>query len=227
MGTLADAARNAVRLILTCDADVLQYAGRSLLIASVAASVGIPLGVLIAEREFRGKRVVVTVVNTLLALPTVVVGLLAYTFLSRHGPLGGLNLLFTVPGIVIAEVVLILPIVCAFTMTAVGRTDREVRKTALTLGASRRQAMFTVLQESRFGVLAAVIAAYGRVVSEVGVATIVGGNIDSFTRTMTTAIVLNVDMGNFALALALGALLLMISLSINVVFQYLQGGTER
>lgn len=225
---LIDALRNAVHLILSGDSAVLEYAGRSLLIATVAtliaSAVGIPLGMLLAERQFRGKRVVVTVLNTLLAVPTVVVGLLVYTFIRRTGPLGHLELIFTVPGIIIGEVLLILPIVIAFTLTAVSRTDRDVRRTALALGASPRQTLWTVFCESRFGVAAAVIAAFGRVVSEVGVAMILGGNIDHFTRTMTTSIVQNVDMGSFALALALGIVLLAISLSINVLFQYLQGG---
>ncbi len=228
MQTILDALRSALHLILTLDPGVIEYAGRSLLIATsatlVASLVGIPLGALIAERDFRGKRLVVTLLNTLLALPTVVVGLLVYTFLSRSGPLGSLQLLFTVPGIIVGEVLLIVPIVTAFTVSAVARTDRDVRKTALALGAGPRQAAWTVLSESRFGVLAAVIAAFGRVVSEVGVAMILGGNVDRFTRTMTTAIVLNVDMGDFALALALGIVLLAISLSINVLFQYFQGG---
>ena len=230
MQTLLDALRNAVHLVLTLDPAVREYAVRSLAIASAstlaAGAIGVPLGVLIAEHDFRGKRVVVTVLNTLLGLPTVVVGLLVYTFLSRSGPMGSLQLLFTVPGIIVGEVLLILPIVTAFTLSAVARTDRDVRKTALALGASGRQALSTVVRESRFGVLAAVIAAYGRVVSEVGVAMIVGGNADHFTRTMTTAIVVNVDMGRFASALALGMVLLAISLTINVVFQYLQGGEE-
>jgi len=177
MQTLLDALRNALHTIFTLDADVVEYSGRSLLIALVstllAALIGIPLGMLLAENDFRGKRAVVTLLNTLLALPTVVVGLLVYTLLSRTGPLGYLRLLFTV-----------------------------------------------------FGVMTGVIAAFGRVVSEVGVAMILGGNIDRFTRTMTTAIVLNVDMGNFALALALGMVLLAISLSINILLQYLQGGGQ-
>ena len=230
METFVDALRNALHLVVTLDPGVREYAGRSLLIASaatvVASVLGIPVGVLIAEHRFRGRRAVVVILNTLLGIPTVVVGLVVYSFLSRSGPLGGSGLLFTVPGIVVGEVLLILPIVTAFTLSAVARTDRDVRKTTLALGASGRQAMWTVAVESRFGVLAAVIAAYGRVVSEVGVAMIVGGNADHFTRTMTTAIVVNVDMGRTALALALGTVLLAVSLSINVVFQLLQGETE-
>ncbi len=227
---LLDALHNAMRMIFPLDAEVLQYAQRSLGIAAaatlIAAAMGIPLGMLIAERDFRGKRAVVTVLNTLLALPTVVVGLLVYSFFSRSGPLGPLQLLFSVPGIIAGEVLLILPIVTAFTLTAVARTDRDVRKTALAMGAGRRQVLWIVFRESRFGVVAAVIAAFGRVVSEVGLAMILGGNIDGSTRTMTTAILVNIDTGSFALALALGIVLLAISLSINVLLQYFQGGGE-
>jgi tungstate transport system permease protein len=225
---LLDALRNAIEMIVSLDPAVFEFAKRSVVIAGVstliASLLGIPLGVIIAEHEFRGKRAVVIVLNTLLALPTVVVGLVAYTFLSRTGPLGSLQLLFTVPGIIIGEVFLILPIVTAFTMTAVSRTDRDVRKTALALGADRYQALWIVFRESRFGVAAAVIAAFGRVISEVGVATIIGGNVARFTRTLTTATVWNVDMGNFSVALALGIVLLGISLSINILFQFIQGG---
>ena len=182
MQMLRDALRQAVDLIVNLDGDVLQYAGRSLLIAGVAtllaALIGIPVGMLIAERDFPGKRAVVTVLNTLLAIPTVVVGLLVYSFLSRSGPAASLQLLFTVPGIIVGEVFLILPIVTAFTLTAVSRTDRDVRPTALALGANRPQVLWIVFRESRFGVAAAVIAAVGRGVSEVGVATIIGGNAE-------------------------------------------------
>ena len=230
MQTLLDALRNALHLVVSLDANVVEYAGRSLLVAvmaTLAASlVGVPLGMFLAERSFPGHRAVVTLLNTLLALPTVVVGLVIYALVSREGPLGSLELLFTVSGVVIGEVVLIVPIVTALTLAAVSRTDRDVRKTALSLGANRRQVLWIVFCESRFGVLAAVIAAFGRVVSEVGVAMIVGGNVDHFTRTMTTAVVLNLDMGNFALALALGIVLLAISLTANVLLQYLQGGSQ-
>ena len=225
-----DVLQNAWHLVVTLDPDVVEYAVRSLVIATVstliASVIGIPIGVLIGEKNFPGKRAVVTILNTLLALPTVVVGLSVYMLVTHQGPLGKVGLLFTVPGIIVGEVLLIIPIVTALTVAAVSRTDRDVRKTSLALGASSRQVRWTVICESRFGVLAAVIAAFGRVVSEVGVATILGGNIDRFTRTMTTAIVRYVDMGEFALALALGIVLLSISLSINIVFQYFQGGGQ-
>lgn len=223
-----DALRTAWHLVVTLNPGVIEYAVRSLLIASVstaiASAVGIPIGILIGESDFPFKRAVVTVLNTLLAMPTVVVGLTVYLFIRHEGPLGPLGLLLTVPGIIIGEVLLIIPIVTALTLAAVERTDRNVRKTALALGASSHQARWLVICDSRFGVLAAVVAAFGRVVSEVGVATILGGNIDRFTRTMTTAIVRYVDMAEFAMALALGIVLLCLSLSINVLFQYFQGG---
>lgn len=227
---IVDALRTAWHLVVTLNPEVVEYAGRSLLIAAVSTAIagliGIPLAILVSENSFFGKRAVVTILNTLLAMPTVVVGLMVYMFIRHQGPLGQLGLLFTVPGIIIGEALLILPIVIALTIAAVSRTDRDVRKTALTLGANSAQAHWVVVRESRFGVLAAVIAAFNRVVSEVGVAMILGGNIDRFTRTLTTAIVLGVDRGAFPLALALGMVLLGISLLVNILFQYVQGGGQ-
>ena len=227
MGTLLQALVEALGLIVSLDAGVMEYASRSMgiaLIATLLASLlGVPVGVWLAEVEFGGKRAVVTALNTLLSVPTVVVGLLVYSFISRHGPLGGLGLLFTIPGIIVGEVVLILPLIAAFTLAAVSRVDRDVRRTALSLGASASQALRAVVRESRFGILAAVIAAFGRVVGEVGVATILGGNADAFTRTITTAIVLEVNMGRFEMALALGLVLLSLSFGINVLLQLVQG----
>ncbi|HEO70256.1 MAG TPA: ABC transporter permease subunit [Candidatus Hydrogenedentes bacterium] len=228
MTTLLDALHNAASLLISLDPDVMQYALRSLYIALVstclASIIGVPLGLVIAERSFAGKRAIVTVLNTLMGLPTVVVGLFVYSFISRHGIFGGLGWLFTVRGIIVGEVVLITPLVTAVTLAAVTRRDRAVRRASLSLGASETQALGDVFLESRFGILAAVIAGYGRVVGEVGVATILGGNADGFTRTLTTAIVLDTEMGFFARALALGIVLLALSLSINILFQFLQGG---
>jgi len=227
LGTLLEALLHAVRLIVGLDSALLEYAARSLYIAllstACASLLGVPAGVWLAESEFPGRRGLVTLLNTLLSVPTVVVGLLVYAFLSRHGPLGELGLLFSVPGIILGETLLILPIVTAFTFAAVTRLDVDVRRTALSLGASPSQALRAVLVESRFGILAAIIAAYGRVVGEVGVATILGGNADAFTRTMTTAIVLEVNMGRFEVALAMGLVLLALSFGINALLQLVQG----
>lgn len=231
MNTLVDALQNALLMIVTRDARVVEYASRSLYIAlistCIASCLAIPLGIVLAESRFRGKRIVVTLLNTMLSVPTVVIGLLVYSFISRNGPLGGLGLLFTVPGIILGECLLILPLATALTLAAVNRVDPDVRRTALGLGASPRAAHRAVFRESRFGILAAVIAAYGRVIGEVGVAMILGGNADGFTRTLTTSIVLNIDMGHFEVALALGLVLLALSLAINVVFQLLQGAGQK
>lgn len=227
MGTLFGAFRSAIALVLELDPHVLEYAGRSLAIALLATMIAsvpaVPFGVWLAEHGFGGKRVVVTVLNTLLGIPTVVVGLLVYSFISSRGPFGGFGLLFTVPGIVVGEVVLIIPLVTVLTMSTVSRIDRDVRRAAMALGANEWQAFLMVIREARFGIFAAMIAAYGRVVGEVGVATILGGNADGFTRTLTTAIVVNVEMGFFERALALGLVLLLLSFVLNVAFQLFQG----
>ena len=228
MRTLLDALTNVVGLIVSFDASVVQYALRSLSIALIATCIAgvlaVPAGVIIAERSFPGKRALVTVLNTLLGVPTVVVGLLVFAFISRSGPLGDAGLLFTVRGIIIGEVLLILPLATSLVISTVTRVDRDIRKTAMSLGARETRVLLAILREARYGILAAVIAAFGRVVGEVGVATILGGNAERFTRTMTTAIVLNVDAGSFELALALGIVLLIVSLAVNIVFQLLQGG---
>ncbi|MFO7727157.1 MAG: ABC transporter permease [Desulfonatronovibrio sp.] len=192
--------------------------------STLAASVmGIPLGFMIAVKEFRGKRGVITLLNTLLALPTVVIGLLVYAFLSRKGLLGYWGLLYTPAAIVIGQVILILPWVATLTLSAVSRIDSRYRRTAQTLGASRIQTSLAIAREARFGILAAVIAAFGRVIAEIGIAMMLGGNIKGFTRTMTTAMALEHNKGDFVLAVALGIVLLSVSLLMNVVLQLVQG----
>ena len=189
----------------------------------MAGLVGIPGGFIIAFNEFRGKRVLITVLNTLLALPTVVIALLVYSFISRKGLLGPLNLLYTQTAIIIGQVILIVPIVTTFTITAISRIDKRYRKTARTLGADAFQTAWVVFREGRFGVVAALILAFGRVIAEVGISMMLGGNARGFTRTMTTAMALEYDKGEFVLGVALGLVLLFVSLVLNGFFQYLQG----
>lgn len=189
----------------------------------IASILGVPLGFLIAVNRFRGKRAVITILNTLLALPTVVIGLFVYAFLSRRGMLGFLGLLYTPKAIVIGQVILILPWVATFTLSAVSRIDGRYRDTALTLGASGLRASLAVAREARFGILAAIIAAFGRVIAEIGIAMMLGGNIKGFTRTMTTAMALEHNKGEFILAVALGIILLTVSLLMNIVLQLAQG----
>ena len=189
----------------------------------VACAVGIPLGVWLGSTAFAGKRLVLVLLNTALALPTVVVGLLIYLVLSRSGPLGALGLLFTWRAIVIAQVALALPIAASLAASAVQAVDPRVRRTALTLGAGPLRAAWAVAREGRFALAAAVTVAFGRALSEVGAALIVGGNIRHETRTLTTAITLSTSQGQFALAIALGLILLALALSVNAVLQLLQG----
>ena len=192
----------------------------------IAGLIGVPLGFTIAFGEFAGKRMVITLLNTLLALPTVVIGLFVYAFISRRGVLGIFDLLYTQKAIIIGQVLLIIPVVAVFTIAAISRIDQRYRKTAMTLGANRRQTAWVVFREARFGIVAAVIAAFGRVIAEVGISMMLGGNIKGFTRTMTTAMALEYDKGAFTLAVALGIVLLVISFGMNLLFHFFQGRTR-
>ncbi len=188
----------------------------SLAATALATIVSVPLGFIVAVRDFRGKRSLVAVMNTLMALPTVVVGLLVYMLLSRSGPFGFLGILYTPTAIVVGEFILAVPIITALTYAAASGVDERVRKTAESLGAGASQSAWMVLKEGRLGIIAAVIAGFGRVVAEVGSAIMVGGNIRGYTRTMTTAIALETAKGNFILGITLGMILLVVALSINL-----------
>ncbi len=191
----------------------LQVSLGATFLASIA---GIPLAVLLVESDFRGKESMITLINTLMALPTVVVGLSVFAFLSRRGPLGGLELLFTPTAIVIGGFILAIPIVVALSIAALKGVDPRVRETALTLGASRWGAAVRVILEARYAVVAAILAGFARVVAEVGSALIVGGNIRGYTRTLATAIALETGKGEFAFAIALGLILILLSLMTNI-----------
>lgn len=217
----------ALELIRVGDRELFQVVYLSLYVTFfstlIASLLGVPLGFYLAVLEFHGKRALITLLNTMLALPTVVIGLLVYAFLSRRGLLGYLGLLYTPKAIIIGQIILILPWVTTFTMAAVGRIDRRYRLTALTLGASSLQAALVVAREARFGILAAIIAAFGRVIAEIGIAMMLGGNIKGYTRTMTTAMALEHNKGEFVLAVALGIILLSVSLLMNIALQLAQG----
>ncbi|MBW1708787.1 MAG: ABC transporter permease [Deltaproteobacteria bacterium] len=191
---------------------------------SIIASLilGIPLGFLLGYAEFPGRRFCRTLADTLLALPTVVVGLLVYAFISRRGPFGDLGLLFTLPGIAIGQTILALPIVISLTASAIEGLDQRLRLTLLTLGASGRQLALTSLREGLFAVLIASVTAYGRIISEVGVSMMLGGNIKWYTRTITTAMALETNKGEFAMGLALGIVLLIIAFTVNAILSILK-----
>ena len=172
------------------DPELLEVVGLSLRLSCtstfLASIVGIPAGFFIAFREFHGKRFLITILNTLLSLPTVVVGLFVYAFLSRRGIFGAWDLLYTPKAIIIGQVILIIPLVTTFTISAFSRIDDRYRETALTLGANVLQTAWVILREARFGLMASMITAFGRVIAEVGISMMLGGNAKGFTRTMTT-----------------------------------------
>ena len=227
MDFLAEGLRRALALLLSGDAEVYGIALLTLKVAIVATvvacSLGLPLGYFLATRRFWGRRAALTAVNTALAFPTVVVGLLLYGLLSRRGPLGGLSWLYTWQAIVVGDVLLALPIAAALSAAAVQGVDPRIRRTAETLGAGRWRTAWTVAREARFALAAVITAAFGQVVAEIGAAMIVGGNIRGSTRTLTTAVALHTSQGDFGLALALGFVLLAMALVVNVALQVLQG----
>jgi tungstate transport system permease protein len=227
MSFLFDGFRSALLLILSWDPELLEIISVSLKVSAsstiLAGVIGIPAGVIVSLHEFRGKRLLITVLNTLLALPTVVIGLFVYSFISRRGIFGPLDLLYTQKAMIIGQVILIIPIITTFTISAISRIDDRYRKTALTLGATSLQAAWAIIKEARFGIVAAVIMAFGRVIAEVGISMMLGGNAKGFTRNMTTAMALEYDKGEFGLSVALGIVLLLVSFTLNIFFNYLQG----
>ena len=227
MDLIFDSFASAFLMVFSLDAEMVSIITVSLQVSCIstifAGLVGIPLGFVISFEKFPGKRMVITILNTLLALPTVVIGLFVYAFLSRRGIFGPLDLLYTQEAIIIGQTILIIPVVGAFTIAAISRIDDRYRKTAMTLGANRLQTAWVIFREARFGIIAAVIAAYGRVISEVGISMMLGGNIKGFTRTMTTAMALEYDKGSFTLAIALGIVLLSFSFGMNLLFHFFQG----
>lgn len=197
----------------------LKVSGTALLVATV---LGIPIGALVGLTRFPGRGLVVSAMNSFMGLPPVVVGLFVYLLLSRKGPLGFMGLLYSPSAMIIAQSILALPIVASLCHSAVVSIDPVIRQAARTLGATPGQETLTVIREARYGILSAIITALGRVMAEVGAILIVGGNIAGYTRVMTTTIALETDKGNFELAMALGILLLTISLFINAALHAVQ-----
>ncbi|TFG57166.1 MAG: ABC transporter permease subunit [Candidatus Aminicenantes bacterium] len=202
----------------------LKTSGLAALIASAAA---VPAALFLAGRDFRGKRLVLLINQTWMAAPTVVIGLLFYSLLSRSGPFGRLGLLYTQTAMTIGQVFLILPLIVGFSYTALRQVDKRARMTALTLGASRRQAGWVVLREAKYALLIAVLAGFARAISEVGIAMMLGGNIRNGTRNITTSIALETAKGEFRNGVVLGAVLLVITLGINLLVQTGLRGKDR
>jgi tungstate transport system permease protein len=226
LGYLTDSFVTAVELVFSFNQEILQTVWTSLYTSScaiaVAALLGIPTGLYLGINRFYGRRLIVTLLNTLMALPTVVVGLVLFGVFSRQGPAGSLGLLFTPWAMIAGQTVLATPIVANYVLAAVSGSDPRIMDTVLTLGATRFQAGVQLLKEIRFGVMAAVIAGFGRVIGEVGVAMMLGGNIRGSTRTMTTSIALETSKGEFAFGLSLGLVLLSVALFVNLFLNLLQ-----
>lgn len=226
MEVLWEALKKAIDLIISLDPKVVEITWRSLQVSAasaiLAALICVPLGGIISFRSFRGKRLLLNIVQTLYSVPTVCVGLFVYAMVSRSGPFGSLGLVFTPTAMVLGQTMLIIPVMLGLTISALSGVDKSIKDTTLSLGASESQAIWTIIKEARFAIGAAFILGFGRALSEVGVAMIVGGNIDGYTRVLTTAIALESTKGDFAFALALGIILLGVALIIAIVVNFIQ-----
>lgn len=231
MGIFIDAFRGGLAMLVSGAADVwtivlvsLRVSGAAVLLALV---LGIPLGFLLGTKRFIGRRMMLVIANTGMGLPPVVVGLVVAMLLSRRGPLGGLELLYSRPAMVIAQLVIAVPMVAAVSAAAVSAVPRELRLQARSLGASSLQVAIMTLREARMGLLASVAAGFGSIISEVGAVTMVGGNLAGKTRVMTTAIVQYTRMGDYGAALALAVVLMAIVLAVNILLTRVQQSAER
>lgn len=226
MNELLDGFIKAFHLIVNLDRELtgiiflsLKISGSALFIAAI---IGLPMAALFALTKMPFKGLLISVMNTFMGLPPVVVGLFVYLFLSRSGPLGFMGLLYTSTAMIIAQIILALPLVVSLSHSAIITVAPIIRQTAKTLGATPSQTAVTIIKEARYGIMSGLIAAFGRLMAEVGAILIVGGNIAGYTRVMTTTIALETDKGNFELAIALGIILLAISLFINGVLHFVQ-----
>jgi tungstate transport system permease protein len=226
MDSILEGFKRALFLILNLDRELLniillslKVSGTALIISTV---LGLPVGAITGLKKFSGRGIIMTILNTSMGLPPVVVGLFVYLLLSRRGPLGFMALLYSPTAMIIAQSILAFPIVAALSHSAIIKIDPLIKRASLTLGATPFQVTTAMVREARYGIMAGIIAALGRVMAEVGAIIIVGGNIAGYTRVMTTTIALETDKGNFELALALGIILLMISFVINMALYFIQ-----
>jgi len=226
MEYITEGIKEAFHIIICLDRNFLEIVFVSMKVAFISTFlgviVGVPFGIMISLKKFAGKRMVITVLNTLMSLPTVLVGLILYSFLSRRGPWGDAGLLFTLSAMVLGQFILIFPIIAGLTITAIKGLDRRVLKTIISLGADRTQGLRMFIFESRYAILAAIVAGFGRVFSEVGISMMLGGNIKGYTRSITTAIALETSKGEFSLGIALGLVLLTVALGVNIIFSNIQ-----
>jgi tungstate transport system permease protein len=226
MQSIIDGFAAAFRLIITLNPELLRIIWLSLQVSgsalALATLLGVPVGAVLALRRMPLKGMVISLLNTGMGLPPVAVGLFLYLFLSRSGPLGFMELLYTPTAMIIAQLILAFPIVASLSQAAIANVDPVIRQAALTLGATPFQETLTIIKEARYSIMAGLMAGFGRVMAEVGAIIIVGGNIAGYTRVMTTTIALETDKGNFELAIALGLILLASSLTITLALRFFQ-----
>lgn len=218
---------DAIHLLFSGDAELWAIIGVSFQVSSTAILISVPPALLIAfilaYADFPGRRLLISVFNTLLAVPAVVIGLTFYLLLSQQGPFGDWRLLFTQSAMVMGQAALSFPILVAMGNAAFQGIDKRAWETARTLGASPARAFYTVMKEARFGLLAALFAAYGRIIAEVGASMMLGGNILHYTRNIPTAIALETSKGDFSQGIALGLVLIILAFALNTSLQYFQG----
>jgi tungstate transport system permease protein len=226
---IIDGFTQALQLILSGDPELVDITLRSFQVSFnallMASMVGIPLGALIGMNTFRGKRLVKTIFSTLIGMPTVALGLILYLFLSKSGPFGPLQLLYTIQGISIGQALLILPIIVSFSASAIEAQDKQLRDLARTLGASELDTVLTILQESSNGIILALVAAFNRAFAELGLAMMLGANIRYLTRVLTTTIALQSAMGEITLSIALSIILIIVVFGLNALVNILKGET--
>jgi tungstate transport system permease protein len=222
---ILDSLAEAFRLIISFNGEIYGIIALSLIVTVistiVSAALAVPSGIIVGGKEFFGKRLLVRTVNTFMGLPPVVAGLIVYLFLSRKGPMGGLGLLFTPAAMVIAQIIIIFPIIMGITIGAVKLKVKPVKETCAGLGMGSIKTLLMLFHECRYPIMSAIMAGYGRAISEVGAVMLVGGNIQYNTRVMTTAIVLETGKGNYDIALALGIILISLSFVVNWLLQHI------
>jgi len=226
MNLFSDGFNEAIEMLLSGNESVYSAISTTITVSSwsllISLIIGLPLGFLLGYYNFFGKSILRTIVDTLLALPTVVIGLIAYTMLSRAGLFGEYNLLFSQEAIIIGQIVLALPIIIALTAAQVEAVDKRLYKSLKSLGAHQYQILMATLIEARFGLMTAAMTAYGRIITEIGISMMVGGNIKYHTRTVTTAIALETGKGEFVTGIALGLVLFGVALSVNIALSLLK-----
>jgi tungstate transport system permease protein len=226
MDLLLEGIKKAFYLLITLDAEVMGITLLSLKVSGIATLIslfiGISIGTIVALSEFPGKKIVVSLINTGMGLPPVVVGLFVTIFLWRNGPLGFMGILYTPAAMILAQAIIATPIVMGITLAAMQQLPKKLKLQILALGATRLQMVWTLIKEARLPLLAAIMAGFGGVISEIGASIMVGGNIKGYSRVLTTATVMETSRGNFDIAIALGIILLLLAYFINLILTHIQ-----